>query len=292
MTTANAIGAHDGAPPRQGRAVQLLPLGAGLILLYGPAYLDLARGLWQTDAQAHAPLVGLVSLALLWRSRSRLAALPVTWAPALALTGLIPGLLLAVVGLAQHLHLLTLLSQPLVIGGAIAMLYGRSALKITWFPLVFLLFMVPLPGIFIDAVTGELKLWISVAVEELLYALGYPVARSGVMLTVGQYQLLVADACSGLHSMISLSALGTLYVWLVQPRSLAHNLVLVASLIPIAFAANLVRVLMLVLATYHLGDGVAQALHDFLGMGVFIVALGLLIGLDRSLAATIRSPGQ
>jgi hypothetical protein len=70
--------------------------------------------------------------------------------------------------------------------------------------------MIPLPGIIVDAVTGPLKQWISVIVVELLYGVGYPIARNGVILTIGQYQMLVADACSGLHSMYSLSALGTL----------------------------------------------------------------------------------
>ena len=68
--------------------------------------------------------------------------------------------------------------------------------------------MIPLPGIIVDAVTGPLKQWISVIVVELLYDVGYPISRNGVVLTIGQYQMLVADACSGLHSMYSLSALG------------------------------------------------------------------------------------
>ena len=270
-------GARDG---RQGLFALVVLIA--LVLIYAPAYLELAGGLWQTDAQAHAPLVGIIACALLWRSLARTGTLPGACWSALAFLGLVPGLLLAYVGLTQNLHLLTFASQPLVLGGCIAWLYGRAGLRAAWFPLLFLLFMVPLPGFFIDSITGELKAWISLTAEGLLYAAGYPIARSGVMLTIGQYQLLVADACSGLHSMISLSALGTLYIWLVQPRRWAHTLVLLASLLPIAFAANLARVLALVLLTYHQGDGVARAFHDVLGVSVFIVALLLLIGLDMA----------
>ena len=287
MSATALAGTITGAGGRHHRLL-VLPVLVALVLLYGPAYLGLAGGLWQTDAQAHAPLVGVIAFALLWRSLKRAGSLPDRSWPALAFLGLLPGLLLACVGLAQDLHLLTLTSQPLVLGGSIAWLYGRAGLRAAWFPLLFLLFMVPLPGFFIDSITNELKIWISLMAEELLYGAGYPIARNGVMLTVGQYQLLVADACSGLHSMISLSALGTLYIWLVQPRPPAHTLVLLASLLPIAFAANLARVLALVLLTYHQGDGVARAFHDGLGVSVFIVALLLLVGLDMALAALNR----
>jgi len=267
-----------------------IPVVGALLLLYGPAYMELAGDLWQTDAQAHAPLVGIIAWGLLWRALTRLTNGKDDGWSMLALPGLGAGMLLAYVGLTQGVHVLTIASQPLVLGGGIAWLYGRSGLRAAWFPLLFMVFMVPLPGVFIDAVTGELKTWISVITEEMLYAAGYPIARTGVMLTIGQYQLLVADACSGLHSMISLSALGTLYVRLIQPRDRVHTLILLVSLIPIAFAANLVRVVTLVLLTYYEGDAIARTLHDALGLSVFIIALLLLLGLDAALA-TLR-PGR
>ena len=115
----------------------------------------------------------------------------------------------------------------------------------------------------------------------MLYAAGYPIARSGVMLTVGQYQLLVADACSGLHSMFSLSAMGLLYLYLMQRTSVARNLIIMASIIPIAFAANIVRVIVLILVTYHLGDEAGQGfLHGFAGIMLFIIGLLFLFILD------------
>src|SRR5207344_1473437 len=98
----------------------------------------------------------------------------------------------------------------------------------------------------------------SSAAENILHAAGYPIGRTGVVLIVGQYQLLVADACSGLNSMFSLSALGFLYLYLMRRASVLHNALIVASILPIAFAANIVRVLVLILVTYHFGDAAGQ----------------------------------
>ena len=104
------------------------------------------------------------------------------------------------------------------------------------------------------------------------------------MLSVGPYQLLVADACSGLHSLISMSAMGLLYVYLMGHRSLARNAILVALLLPIAFAANVVRVMVLVLVTFHFGDEAGQGfIHDFSGVFLFVGGLLLLIAVDGAL---------
>jgi exosortase B len=261
-----------------------IPVVAALLVLYGPAYVDLSGGLWQTDAQAHAPLIGVIAWVLLWRALARFSGGKDDRPSLLALPALAIGMPLAYIGLTQEMHLLTIASQPLVVAGGIAWLYGRQALRNAWFPLVFMVFMIPLPGFFIDALTAELKTWISAITEEGLYAAGYPIARIGVTLTIGQYQLLVADACSGLHSMVSLSAFGTLYIRLVQPRDKIHTGILLLSLIPIAFASNLVRVLALVLLVYYQGEAVARDLHDALGLSVFIVGLLLLLALDSGLA--------
>jgi len=150
-----------------------------------------------------------------------------------------------------------------------------------------------LPGIIVDAVTGPLKNWISAIVVEILYRVGYPISRNGVVLTIGQYQMLVADACSGLHSMYSLSALGTLFMYIMGRTSRLHNAVMVASILPIAFAANIVRVMILVLITYHLGDEAGQGfLHGAAGIVLMLVALVCLFALDTLLGRLIADPGR
>jgi exosortase B len=185
---------------------------------------------------------------------------------------------------ASHLPLVT---------GLLLILCGSATVKALWFPLIYIAFLVPLPGSFVDAITGPLKHWISSIVVELLFLTGYPVGRSGVIITVGQYQLLVADACSGLHSMISLAALGTLFVYMTGRNSMLHNVLMVISIVPIAFVANIFRVIILVLITFHLGDEAAQGfLHGLAGIVLMLLALLLFFALDAFLALLLSLRGR
>ena len=111
------------------------------------------------------------------------------------------------------------------------------------------------------------------------------------MLTIGQYQLLVADACSGLNSMFSLSALGLLFIYIMNRGSWWYVAIRVASILPIAFAANIVRVMVLVLITYYMGDEAAQGfLHGAAGMLLMVVALVILFVLDWVLSRFFVRP--
>ena len=124
---------------------------------------------------------------------------------------------------------------------------------------------------------------------QILYPAGYPIARDGVIITIGQYQLLVADACSGMNSMFSLSALGLLFMHLRGHARVLHNAVLLASILPIAFASNIVRVLALILITFHFGDEAGQGfLHGSAGMVLVLAALALLLALDTVLAGIAK----
>jgi exosortase B len=225
---------------------------------------------------------------LFWRQKDAfLLATP----PALGwgVSFLVFGLLLYVVGRSQDITIFEAGALAPILAGALLAMRGWAGLRAFWFPILFVAFLVPLPGIFVDALTGPLKAQVSQIAEELLYVAGYPVARNGVMLTVGQYQLLVADACSGLNSMFSLSALGLLYLYIMQRRSWLHNGLMIASILPIAFVANIVRVLALVLVTYHFGDEAGQGfLHGAAGIVLLLVALTFILALDAVLARIIR----
>jgi exosortase len=118
----------------------------------------------------------------------------------------------------------------------------------------------------------------------MLYGLDYPIARSGVVLSIGQYQMLIADACSGMNSIYSLAALGFLYLYLTASRNHTRTALLLASIVPIAVAANFIRVLILILVTFHLGDDAGQSFfHGSAGMALFVTALLLLLGFDALL---------
>jgi exosortase B len=257
------------------------PVALGLLALYGPTYYDMAHTLWNTEEQAHGPMVVGVSLWLMWQRRFALAESGDRPRVALGSAVLVCGLLIYAVGRSQDAMLLEAGSQIPVLGGVLLAACGRRAVRAFAFPLFFLIFSVPLPGLLVDSLTAPLKQFVSVAAEWLLYAAGYPIARNGVMLAIGQYQLLVADACSGLHSLFSLSALGLLYIYLMAYRSRTHNILLLASVLPIAVVTNVIRVVLLVLVTYYFGDAAAQGfIHGFAGLAMFAIALAVLFTLD------------
>jgi exosortase B len=259
----------------------LLLLLAGFVLMYVPAYLELARSVWSTDEQGHGPIILLVSVWLFYSHRHALAAIapkPMPW------TGggiLVLGLVAYVLGRSQSFLMLEVGSQIVVLMALLLLFLGRGALRLVWFPLFFLVFMTPFPEALVAAVTGPLKSAVSVVAAELLYKVGYPVSRVGVILNVGQYQLLVADACAGLNSMFTLEALGLLYMNMMKYTSVTRNVVLSILVIPIAFIANVVRVMILVLVTYHFGDAAGQGfVHSFAGMVLFLVGLLLVLATD------------
>lgn len=269
----------------------MLPLAmlvAGWLAMFGPTYLALSTTIWATDEQGHGPIIFAVSAWLLFRKRELIAALPVSPARVAGTVLFAIAWLAYVVGRSQFIWMLEVGAQPLILAALLLYFCGVPALKAAWFPLFFMIFMVPLPGDLVAAVTGPLKSAVSAVASALLYHLGYPVGQSGVILTVGQYQLLVADACAGLNSMFTLEALGLLYMNLVNYTSLLRNVTLAVLIVPISFLANIVRVMILVLVTYHFGDEAGQGfVHGFAGMVLFVVALVLILSVDRILGVLI-----
>ena len=257
---------------------------AGLLTLYGPTFWDLFHGLWAGDQQGHGPIVLAISLWLLWKNRAQLNALPTQ--PKF-LTGwciLSFGLLLYLVGRSQDILIFEVGSIVFVIAGMLMLLSGYRAVGLMWFSLFFMVFMVPLPGVFVDALTQPMKMAVSYVAEFVLYHLGYPISRSGVILQIGQYQLLVADACAGLNTLFTLEALGLLYLNLIRHQSAMRNILLAILIVPISFTANVIRVMVLTLITYHFGDEAGQGfLHGFAGMVLFMAALMLIIACDGML---------
>jgi len=267
-----------------------LLLAAGFALLYLPTYAELSTTVWATDEQGHGPIILAVSAWLLYARRHAIAAAPYEPAPILGWAFLLFAALLYAFGRSQQIYLFEVGSQIVVLAALLLLFRGTTALKIAWFPLFFLIFMIPLPEALVAAVTAPLKSAVSAVATNLLYAMGYPVGRSGVVMTVGPYELLVADACAGLNSMFTLEALGMLYMNLMNYTNVARNVALALLLIPISFAANVVRVIVLVLVTYHFGDEAGQGfVHGFAGMVLFMVALAIMLVVDKLLGYVLPS---
>jgi len=194
------------------------------------------------------------------------------------------GLMLYTIGRSQGILLMEVGSAIWLLVGIALLNLGVKGLKAQWFALFFMLFMVPLPGVVVDTVTMPMKMAVSYVAEHVLYWVGYPIGRNGVILQIGQYMLLVADACAGLHTLLTLEALGLLYLNLVRRDSVFRNISLALLIVPISFTANVIRVMALSLITFHFGDAAGQGfLHGFAGMVLFLSALLLIISFDTLL---------
>lgn len=258
----------------------------GLLVMYLPSFMDLFNGIWNTNQQGHGPIVLAVAIWFFYYKATLIAeaGIPIIPAPQLGWPVLLLGCLVFIIGRSQTLYLFEIGSFILVLLGIMLLFFGKPMAKHFWFAFFFMLFMVPLPASIVEMITQPMKMAVSIASEHLLYEFGYPVARAGVILLIGQYQLLVADACAGLNSLFTLEALGLLYMNVMRHESPLRNALLAALIIPISFAANVTRVVSLALITYHWGDEAGQGfVHDFSGMLLFVTALFLIICVDTFL---------
>lgn len=258
---------------------------AGLLCLYLPTGWDLARQIWSSEEQNQGPVVLAVVVWLAWRAWPQVDDAASSRPRPVAGWSLVAfALLMYLFGRSQRILSAQTLSAALLLPGIVLLLRGPRQLRAAWFPLFFLLFMVPLPAALVDAVTQPLKLAVSAAATHLLYLVGYPIERTGVIITIGPYQLLVADACAGLHTLFSLEAMGLLYLNVVRHASWLRNVMLAIFIVPISFTANVIRVVALALITYHLGDEAGQGfLHGFAGLVLFMTALVFIMAADSGL---------
>jgi exosortase B len=272
--------------------IQWFPVLLGIGMLFIPTFIDLARTLWQNDDQVHGPIVLTVALYLFWSLRNDVLAAPVAPKPSIGWPLLCIGLIVYTLGRSQGLALFEIGSLLILLPAVMLLMRGSKGLKAVWFPIFFLFFMIPLPGAIVDSLTMPMKIAVSYVTENVLYNIGYPISRNGVILYMGQYQLLVADACAGLHTLFSLEALGLLYLHIIKHESWTRNTVLAILIVPISFTANVIRVITLTLVTYYFGDEAGQGfVHSFAGMVLFVSALMLIIATDSLLRFGTQNRG-
>lgn len=264
-----------------------------LVLMYLPTLKALDTFIWSLVGQGHGPVMLALSLWLAWQRYPKLPHQQPDPATVAGTLVLLAGGLIYAVGRSQDVLFLDALSMIPICAGVVLLMWGWRGLKVMWFPIFFLLFIVPVPGSIVDVVTAPLKMGVSYVAEWILFQLGYPIGRQGVTLVIGQYQLLVADACAGLNSIFALEAIGVFYMSVVGHTNKWRNLTLAALIVPISFVSNVLRVMALVLITYYFGDEVGQGfVHDFAGILLFMVATALTIGTDAILGLFFKEPPQ
>ena len=251
---------------------------------------------WTEDESytSHGPLIPLVSAMLLWLDRERLRAAAGEGSPwGLAL--LLPALLLHLVaGLADVSSLSGLFLIPAILGFA-ALLHGTAFLRAAWFPLCFLVFMVPPPEFVISTLNFSLKLLAADTAEWLLNLTGVAAVRQGSFMLFGDEKLAIGDVCSGLRSLLSLVALAVLFAWMVRDRGRLHPWAVLIAALPAAIVGNGVRICLVSYLVLWFGkDAVFTPivgdwdLHLFTGSIIFIAAMGCLVAVT---ALCDRLPG-
>ncbi|HJR82442.1 MAG TPA: exosortase V [Sphingomicrobium sp.] len=258
-----------------------LALIVGAMIIVLPTMFQVGQFNWTTEQGGHGPIVLATGVWLLWRE---LANSPAERRPGNALIGgIVLAGLLGIYVIARITGILEI--EALAMYGALItggyLLFGGALIRSIWFPLLYLALALPPPDSVVAAITQPIKIAISQWAVSLLYALGYPIASSGVTIQIAQYELLVAAACAGLNSIISLGAICLFYGYLRHRTNFLSFVVIALSVIPIAIFSNFVRVLILILITYYLGESAAQGfLHDFAGLTMFAVALITVFVID------------
>lgn len=263
----------------------------GLVGMFLPTLHDLFQdndaGLWNKGEHNHGPIMLTLAVWLLfkrWREFADSPAQPQQASSALAWPCFGVGSVLYIFGRALGVIYFEVGALIPMLMGLVLLSGGLPLLRHLKFPIFFCVFAVPLPGFILDPISHFVKLNISIAVSELLWRLGYPISHTGVILTIGPYQLLVADACAGMRTLFMLEAMGIFYLNVVQHSSWLRNVGLALLIVPISFTANMIRVLALTLITYHFGDAAGQGfLHGFAGIVLFASAMMLLVGIDKLL---------
>lgn len=254
-----------------------------MILFVTPGLLALAREIWSLEQGGHGPIILVSGLWLLLREARGIVPGQASRALALSLLAatLIVNILARVMGILSLDWLTTYAALAIVLYAYV----GGAAIRRLWFPLCYLLFLVPPPPLVVGPVTQISKQIIATTSIDMLSWFGYEVAYSGTTLYIDQYELLVADACAGMNSLFSLLAIGSLYIYLRHKAQWRYAVLLGLFVVPVAVIANLVRVLILLLITHYAGDAAAQGfLHQAAGLMMFIVALSILATADRALA--------
>ena len=269
-------------------SVHLL-LFVGATALFLPTIASLGSGPWSTEAGVHGPLVLATGIWLIMRRSTEIRELAQPGSLGLACLAMAIAMVGYIVGRAFDFISIEVASMLLAYLAVAYSFLGAPVLRLMWFPIVYLAFMIPIPGSVLDTATQPLKALVSQSVTGVLGVFGYPVARVGVTIYVAQYQLLVEDACAGLNSLISLTAIGLFYVYVMRNTNWRYSVLLLMLVLPIAILANCIRVAALVLLTYYFGDAVAQGfLHKFAGMVTFTSAL-LFIFLIDALLSPVRA---
>lgn len=264
--------------------VALALYAAAFAVLFGKTILGMGAQWYADPNYSHGFLIPLISGWLIWRGRRDLAEVPrVPSAEGIAVA--VAGFALFLAGNLTSEYFTMRLAMLTVLAGSIIWTAGGAFFRAILFPFSYLLFMIPLPYLVYDSFAFPLKILVSKISVRFLQLIGVAVLREGNIITFASTTLEVADACSGIRSIVSLLALAAAMAYFTQ-RGWLKRLVLTVMAIPIAILANAVRIIITgILASRYGGAAAEGFFHEFTGLLIFglaaamLIATGLLLGL-------------
>lgn len=247
------------------------------VLIYLPVLGDLIADWYEDSNYSHGFLIIPVSVWLIWRQRKELASVPVrtsNW----GFAGILIALAIFIVGTAGAEYFTARFSFVLLLVSITLYSFGWMFLRKVWFAFFFMLFMIPIPYVIYYTVTFPMQLFASKIASVALGVIGLPLVRFGNILHLpGGQALEVAEACSGLRSIVALLALGALYAYFTQENRVKAVILFLAT-IPIAIFGNVVRISFTAIGTYAISEAFVEGtLHEMAGMLVFLFSLIMLM---------------
>ena len=248
----------------------------GFAIVYWRVFQRLIQD-WIVDGNySHGWLIVPLAGYFAWERREKLRATPIrpSWFGLVVLVGSIFVLLAGLYGSEFFITRISLLGT---IAGTVLFLFGWKHLRILAFPIAFLILMIPIPAIVLNKIAFPLQLFASRVGESAISAANIPVLREGNVLVLASTTLEVAEACSGIRSLVSLITLGLIYGYFADSRTWVR-VVIVASTIPIAILANGARVAGTGMAAHWIGPQAAEGFfHEFSGWALFLVAFVMML---------------
>jgi exosortase len=261
----------------------------GLLLAYWPVLTGLVDAWSNDDNYSHGFFIVPLAAYFAWERRQAFLNAPIQ--PALAGLGVVAAaLVLLVAGMLGAEYFLSRISLLVALAGIVLFLFGWPRLRVLLFPLSFMVLMIPLPALIFNKIAFPLQLLASNVGESSISAMDIPILREGNVLILANATLEVAEACSGIRSLVSLFTLGIVFGYFADPRPWVRS-VIALSAIPVAILANGLRVASAGVAAHNFGTaGVEGVFHDFSGWAVFVIAFLMMLALQRLLLLLVPPP--
>lgn len=256
----------------------LLIFIAAITAIYYNTMTWLAGSWIHNEYYSHGILVPIISGYLIWSMRKDLASMEKerSMAGLLLLAG---GMILHGISVMWTIRFLSGLSLVVSIAGVVLYLYGWQFTRKIWFPLLFLLLMVPIP--FIDMITTPAQTISAIYAEKLARFTGLPVTREGFVLTMPSGSFEIGLPCSGINSIISLFTTGLIFAYVLEGGKIMKTTILL-SIIPLALAGNVLRITsVLGVANIYGSETAINYFHDISSIILFAVALAGLFFVGR-----------